>query len=68
MFLLGPVPSILELERNISFRIVNQHETMSIARPKMPGIAYVAGIHIKPPKPLPADVQVNFVRNFVYFD
>lgn len=55
----GAVPSILELEKNISFRIINTHESMQFVRPKMPGLTYVAGIHIKPPKELPADVQVN---------
>lgn len=33
---------------------------MSYARPMMPGLTYIAGIHIKPLNPLPADVQVSF--------
>lgn len=53
------VPSILELEKNISFRIINTHQSMTFARPRMPGLSYVAGIHIKPPKLLPSDVQVS---------
>lgn len=53
----GNVPSLLELEKNISFRIINTHQSMQFARPKMPGLTYIAGIHIKPAKELPADVQ-----------
>lgn len=55
----GPVPSLEELERNISFRIINTHRSMMPPRPTMPGLAYVAGIQIKPPKALPVDIQVS---------
>lgn len=55
----GAVPSIIELEKRISMRIVNAHQSMSYSRPMMtPGLTYIAGIHIRPPKQLPADVQV----------
>lgn len=57
--LTGNVPLLLELEKNISFRIINAHQSMQYARPKMPGLTYVAGIHIKPATALPTDVQVN---------
>lgn len=58
----GTVPSIIELEKNISFRIVNQHQSMAYARPRVtPGITYIAGIHIKKTKPLPKDIQVSTV-------
>lgn len=53
------MPSLLELEKNISFRIINTHQSMQFTRPKMPGLSYIAGIHIKPAKALPADVQVK---------
>lgn len=36
---------------------------MTFARPKMPGLTYIAGIHIKKPKPLPSDVQVRLSKN-----
>lgn len=58
---LGTAPSIIELEKNISFRIINTHQSMQFVRPKMPGLTYVAGIHIKPPKMLPSDVQVSAI-------
>lgn len=54
-----PVPSILELEKNISLRLVNNHLSTSHPRPTMPGIVNVAGAHIKPANTLPADIQVN---------
>lgn len=54
-------PSILELEKNIAIRLVNSHTTTSHPRPSMPGLVNVAGVHIRPPKPLPADIQVNQV-------
>lgn len=41
---IGNVPSILELEKNISFRMINAHQSMSFARPMMPSLAYVGGI------------------------
>ncbi|XP_031632283.1 UDP-glucuronosyltransferase 1-8-like isoform X2 [Contarinia nasturtii] len=53
----GSVPSILEIEKNISFRIINSHHSLSFARPRMPALTYIAGIHIKPVQVLPADVQ-----------
>lgn len=56
---IGPVPSLEELEKNISFRIINNHRSMMQPRPSMPGLAYVAGIQIKPPKALPLDIQVE---------
>lgn len=56
------MPSIIDLEKNISFRIVNNHRSMMNPRPQMPGMAYVAGIHIKQPKKLPTDIQ-KFMDN-----
>lgn len=53
----GPVPSVLDLEKNISLRIVNNHRSMMNPRPMMPGLIYTSGIHIKPPKALPNDIQ-----------
>lgn len=56
----GTVPSLLELEKNISFRIVNQHHSMNYARPSLTsGVAYVSGIHIRDAEPLPSDIKVS---------
>ena len=40
---------------------------MQYARPKMPGLTYIAGIHIKPAAALPADVQVNCILKLIQF-
>lgn len=57
----GPLPSLLEFERNVSAVLVNSHPVISFKRPKMPGLIDVAGMQIKPVKPLPADIQVRSV-------
>lgn len=54
----GPVPSVLDMEKNISVRIVNHHRSTTRPRPIMPGVIHVAGTHIQPAKPLPNDIQV----------
>lgn len=53
-----PIPSVDELEQSISVILVNTHRSISPGRPKMPGLVDIGGAHIKPPKPLPADIQV----------
>lgn len=63
----GTVPSLFELEKNVSLRIVNQHHSMTYARPRVtPGITYVAGIHIRDPKPLPTDIKVSVGQHFPF--
>lgn len=52
-----PLPSVEELFRNISLILTNTHRSTSKPRPQMPGIINVGGAHIKPPKPLPNDLQ-----------
>lgn len=54
---LKPLPTIEELRKNISIVFVNAHRSITYARPHMPGLVYIGGAHIKPPKPLPADLQ-----------
>lgn len=55
---LEPLPSIEDLRKDISIIFVNAHRAISYPRPKMPGLIYIGGAHIKPPKPLPADLQM----------
>lgn len=52
-----PLPSIDELRKNISLIFVNAHRSIAFSRPLMPGLIYIGGAHIKPPKPLPSDLQ-----------
>lgn len=41
---------------------------MQFARPKMPGLTYIAGIHIKPATALPTDVQVSSTLKDIRLD
>lgn len=54
---LKPLPSIDDIRKNISLIFVNAHRSITYPRPSMPGLIYIGGAHIKPPKPLPADLQ-----------
>lgn len=50
-------PSVNELEKSISVMLINSHMSTSPPRPSISGLVNVAGAHIKPAKPLPADIQ-----------
>lgn len=66
LLLTEPVPSILEMEKSISVRLVNHHRSTTRPRPSMPGLINVAGTHIKAPKPLPHDIKVRILF-FIHF-
>ncbi|XP_049942919.1 UDP-glucosyltransferase 2-like isoform X2 [Schistocerca serialis cubense] len=51
------VPPIAELERNTSLLLLNSHFSFQYARPFVPNAVEVAGMHIRPPKKLPQDLQ-----------
>ncbi|KAJ9601564.1 hypothetical protein L9F63_000307 [Diploptera punctata] len=51
------LPSINELERGTSVLFLNDHFSISYSRPFVPGIVQVGGLHVKPPKKLPKDLQ-----------
>lgn len=67
LLLTEPVPSILEMEKSISVRLVNHHRSTTRPRPSMPGLINVAGTHIKPLKPLPNDIKVIIFLFLFYF-
>lgn len=54
---LEPLPSIQELQKNVSLILINTHRSMLIPRPSMPGIVHIGGAHIKKPNPLPSHIQ-----------
>jgi len=71
------LPALSDLARNTSLIFVNNHFSLNRPRPLVPGVIEVAGIHIKPPKPLlkvssrinretifPA--RLNVITNFRY--
>ena len=48
------MPSIWELEKSTALVLVNHHFSISYPRPLVPNFVQVGGLHIKPPKKLPA--------------
>lgn len=54
------MPSVEELEKSISIMLINSHRSLSPPRPGMPGLINIAGAGIRPPKPLPTDIQVTY--------
>ncbi|PSN51259.1 hypothetical protein C0J52_11767 [Blattella germanica] len=50
-------PTIYDLEKNISLLLVNSHFSISFPRPLTPNVVQVGGLHVKPPKKLPLDLQ-----------
>lgn len=55
---LGPLPAVKDLESRIRVQLINSHRSIYPPRPSMPGLISVGGAHIKPPKPLPENIQV----------
>lgn len=44
------------MEKNISVMLLNSHLPLTTARPLVPGMVFVGGMHIYPPKALPKDI------------
>ncbi|KDR22771.1 UDP-glucuronosyltransferase 2C1, partial [Zootermopsis nevadensis] len=53
----APLPSISDLDSSTSLILVNHHFSISYPRPLMPNIVQVGGMHVKPAKKLPDDLQ-----------
>lgn len=51
------IPSVIDIEKNISLVLVNIHHSIDYPRPTTPNFIPVGGMHIKPPKKLPKDLQ-----------
>ncbi|XP_052132382.1 UDP-glycosyltransferase UGT5-like [Frankliniella occidentalis] len=55
---LGPgVPPLIELANNMSVMLSNTHAALNRAKPLVPAVVEVGGIHIDQPKPLPQDLE-----------
>ena len=52
-----PLPSVAALEKSISVMLINDHRSISPPRPLMPGLIDIGGMHIKPARSLPSDIQ-----------
>lgn len=53
----GKLPSTEDLEKKIALHLINSHPALSYARPRMPGLVDIAGVQIRPTKPLPDDIK-----------
>ncbi|XP_050079134.1 UDP-glucosyltransferase 2-like [Anopheles maculipalpis] len=51
------IPDVNEIVTNTSLILVNQHYTLSGARPLVPSVIEIGGVHIKNIKPLPTELQ-----------
>lgn len=65
----GEIPPLKELVKKTSLIFVNQHFSLSLAKPLPPSVVEVGGIHIKKPKPLEKVinhlvVRFGFLKNF----
>ncbi|XP_058448413.1 UDP-glycosyltransferase UGT5-like [Malaya genurostris] len=59
-YLAQSMPTVEELDMNVSVTLTNSHIMSFRPRPKMIGMVDIAGVHIKPAKDLPLDVK-NFL-------
>lgn len=55
-------PSLLELEKTISLVFINSHPSFNYPRTLPPQVIEIGGLHCRPPKPLPEDLE-NFVSS-----
>lgn len=53
----GPVPSAVDVERNVSMMLTNTHPSLNYNFPKPPNIIEVGGLHCRLGRPLPADLE-----------
>ncbi|XP_046980835.1 UDP-glucosyltransferase 2-like [Schistocerca americana] len=51
------MPPLAELQSNASLLLINNHFSFDYPRPLAPNTVQVAGMHIRPPKALPKDLQ-----------
>jgi len=63
------LPSMDSIERNQSFNFVNTHHLLSTVMPLLPNQIEIGGIHVKPAKPLPEDLEkfVSGEQPVIYF-
>ncbi|XP_055606533.1 UDP-glycosyltransferase UGT5-like [Uranotaenia lowii] len=53
----GPLPSVSNLEQQVSVILLNSYAPLTTTRAKVPGLVSVGGLHIKEAKVLPKDIQ-----------
>ncbi|KAK6621421.1 hypothetical protein RUM44_001228 [Polyplax serrata] len=51
------LPPLKDMLTKTSLMLVNNHYSLAFPRPYLPNMVEIGGFHIKPPKPLPKDLQ-----------
>ncbi|XP_049536601.1 UDP-glycosyltransferase UGT5-like [Anopheles darlingi] len=67
----GILPALEDLERNISIALLNTHIVTTKPRPRVDRMVQIAGLHIRPPKPLPSAIQTfldSANNGFIYIN
>ena len=59
------IPSIQEIEKNVSIVLANSHVSITRPRPLMPDIIDVGGLHLEPSKPLPKVWKIIKIHLFI---
>ncbi|KAK7869408.1 hypothetical protein R5R35_000704 [Gryllus longicercus] len=65
-----PLPHVRDLQRATALMLVNAHVAVSYPRPLMPTLVPVGGMHVRPGKPLPEDLNkiiTNARDGVIYF-
>nr|QPA18385.1 UDP-gluconosyltransferase [Trialeurodes vaporariorum] len=55
-------PPLLDIAKNVSLVMVNTHSSFMGSRPFTPNVIEVGGIHVRPAKQLPQDIE-NFIES-----
>ena len=63
----GPVPSAVDVERNVSMMLTNTHPSLNYNFPKPPNIIEVGGLHCRLGRPLPAVSRLRFSFHLRHF-
>lgn len=55
--IIGSLPTIMDLQSNLGLMLVNNYYPLAIAKPLLPNIIPVGGVHIRAPKELPFQIR-----------
>lgn len=55
-------PYVADIIKNTSLLLINDHFSTSFPRPSVPNMVGIAGVHVRPPKPLPTELK-NYLDN-----
>lgn len=57
------VPPLEDIIRNTSLVFVNDHFSLTYARPLVPNMIPIGGVHVNPPKKLPAVGTLHIIHS-----